>query len=76
MHTKVLRELICDIYEIYIDDTHFWGSSDNDFLVNFETISAWLSVKAITLNPKNCQAALEKVEYKEKGTNYSLHNFC
>ena len=63
MHTEVLTGLIYNICEIYIDDILFWGSSEEDYLTNLETILARLSVKGITLNPKKCKLGLEEVEY-------------
>ena len=59
MHTEVLSGLICSIYEIYIDDILFWGSSEEDYLSHLETIVGQMYHS----QPQQMQVRIEEVEY-------------
>ena len=52
MANVVLQGLIYQICDIYIDDIIIYGTSEEEFVTNFETVLQRLREYNITLNPK------------------------
>ena len=63
MANVVLQGLIYQICDIYIDDIIIYGTSEEEFVTNFETVLQRLREYNITLNPKKAKIGLSQIEY-------------
>jgi hypothetical protein len=61
--TKVLRELVGDICEIYIDDIIIWGATEAEYVRNLRTVFERLRHHNVTINPKKVDLCLTEVEF-------------
>jgi hypothetical protein len=61
--TKVLRELLGDICELYIDDILIWGEDEESYLANLEKVFDRLLEFNIIVNPKKVALCLTEVEF-------------
>jgi hypothetical protein len=60
---KVLRELVGEICEVYIDDIIIWGVDEVDYLNNLKTVFERLQEHNITVNPRKVELCLTEVEF-------------
>ena len=60
---EVLKELIGEICDIYIDDTLVYGKSGEDYPKALEMLFSRLRDENVTLNPDKCRFGLIEVEY-------------
>ena len=63
MVTQVLRGLIFDICECYLDDIITYGEDEKTFLANLEAVFARLQQFNVTLNPAKCRFGMSEIEY-------------
>lgn len=63
MVTEVLKGLIQNICESYLDDILVGGSSPEEYLGNLRTVFERFKAFNITLNPAKCRFGLTEVEY-------------
>ena len=63
MTSDVLKGLINDICEVYLDDIITAGTSEDEFLANLRAVFLRFREKNITLNPDKCRFGLAQVEY-------------
>jgi hypothetical protein len=61
--TRVLRELVGDICEIYIDDIIIWGATETEYKENLEKVFTRLREHNITINPRKVDLCLTEVEF-------------
>jgi transposase InsO family protein len=59
----VLPDLIHRICELYIDDVITWGSTDEEFLENLETLFARFQKMNIKLHPDKCLLGVPELEF-------------
>jgi len=63
MTTEVLKGLIQDICEVYLDDILTAGTSEVEFLANLRKVFLRFREFNITLNPAKCRFGLTEIEY-------------
>jgi molybdopterin-biosynthesis enzyme MoeA-like protein len=63
VQTVVLRGLVGNICEIYIDDVIIFGESEQQFADNLRTVLERFRQYNIVVNPDKCQLGLTSVEY-------------
>jgi len=62
LSTNVLCILLYNGCELYIDDIIIYGSTEEEFVQNLETVFVWLKNKGLTLNPDKAKILLREVE--------------
>ena len=65
MANTVLQGLVYKICDIYIDDIIIYGTIEEEFLRNFETVLQRLREYNVTLNPTKAEIGLSQIEYVE-----------
>jgi len=63
MTTEVLRGLIHELCEVYLDDVVVGGTTTHDFLHNLRQVFMRFRQFNITLNPDKCRFGLKEIEY-------------
>ena len=63
MANTVLQGLVYKICDIYIDDIIIYGTIEEEFLRNFETVLQRLKAYNVTLNPTKAEIGLSQIEY-------------
>ena len=61
--STVLRGLLYDICELYIDDVIVFGNSKKEFLANIELVFNRLLKHRLTVNPEKCLIGMLEVEF-------------
>ena len=59
----VLKDLLYQICELYIDDIIVYGDSDDEFLRNVRTILNRFKDYGVVVKPTKCQLGIDTVEY-------------
>jgi len=62
MQSVVLEGLVGQICELYIDDIIIYGSTEQEFLTNLETVLQRLEAFNVTINPEKAKIAVTEVE--------------
>jgi hypothetical protein len=76
MSTIVMKDIIKQIVEIYLDDLISWAQTMEELINNLEKIFANLRKYGLTLNPNKCKFGLSEIAYvghliNEKGISFS-----
>ena len=61
--STVLRGLLYDICELYIDDIIVFGNSPKELLTNLELVFERLTKHRLTVNPEKCFIGMSEVEF-------------
>jgi transposase InsO family protein len=61
--TRVLRELVGTICEIYIDDIIVWGATEKEYITNLGKVFNRLREHNVTINPKKVELCLNEVDF-------------
>ena len=74
--STVLRGLLYDICELYIDDIIVFGNSPKELLTNLELVFERLTKHRLTVNPEKCFIGMSEVEFvghtiDERGMSFS-----
>ena len=77
MSTIVLAGLVERVCEVYLDDIIIHGRTEEEYLVNLETVLIALEKRRITLNPKKIKSGMLNVEFvgrtiDKDGITYSM----
>jgi hypothetical protein len=63
MATQVLRGLIHNVCECYLDDVITFGETEEEFMTNLEAVFKRLRETNVTLNPTKCKFGMSEIEY-------------
>jgi hypothetical protein len=63
MALEVLRSLIYNICEVYLDDVIIYAQSEDEFITNLNTVFGRFREKGLTLKPSKCRFGMQEVEY-------------
>ena len=63
MQSEVLHGLMYLICELYIDDVIIFAETEEQMVINLETVLRRLNEYRITVSPEKCSFGLEEIEF-------------